>query len=486
MIEIDEKKILKITGIICIAIALCSLMLFMPSVQDKIILFGEKLAGKQLNYVVWKSRFVSYESFFLFSLFPFGCFVYFLIPFLKSLPAKNKNLCGIFVLILTILNVISIFSLYAHGLGWSDFYGQTRLCAYTLHGVNPFPIAGDSLAHIEKLGVVPQHFSTTPWGLLLGNIFYPGFLPLTASRIYFILLNFIAIISVAFSVHKKLAEKQTYVRFGIPMLALTSFTFWHALHQGNAGGIICCLIILAILWHNDFPVLSGIALAFAMVKPQISALVCLSFLLQRKYKPIFVAALIDIAAWLFVALIVRTSPVQLVRDFLSVATDSKTANNFKGIATILKGLISDSHILPLSMSIGIIFVLIFHFLLKNKQSSLYAFFPACIAAYFWSYSYGNDRFILFIPLMLAIFFLEDAKSAQKQVLWFFISVIFSLGSFRGVRTITRIFHLSFSPQQLEELVTTSYSILLIFISVIMLIKLNRAKGIAHETTTPRI
>ncbi len=57
---------LKITKIFCIILGFCSLIIFVPSIRNLIIIFGEKYMGRSLNHWLWNARLIKWEiQFFL-------------------------------------------------------------------------------------------------------------------------------------------------------------------------------------------------------------------------------------------------------------------------------------------------------------------------------------------------------------------------------------------------------------------------------------
>ena len=324
--------------------------------------------------------------------------------------------------------------LYDNTSVYNDFLGQWKLCAYTLRGIDPYPIIGAKIPKIEELGIIPADWGTTPYGLLLGNLFYAGFLamsmaaqipstPLTIGKdltayratnatfepaeIYFIVINGILLLATAiiiFQTFKNLSHK-----FALPACLLAIFSTAQLIpliNTGNASSIICCLLILICFLQEDYPKLSGILLAFAMVKPQLALIFCLPLLLMRRFKIIFIAAAIDIAAWLIVSFMVNTSPITLLTEFLS--TGAGGATSYAGIFTLFT---ASNHNLAmeLSMLAGIIYVCICHKFLSDCKISAFKFFPACIAATFWCYSFYNDFYILILPAMVCVYVMIESR-----------------------------------------------------------------------------
>ena len=143
-----------------------------------------------------------------------------------------------------------------------------------------------------------------------------------------------------------------------------------------------------------------------MVKPQVALIFCLPLLLMRRFKILFIAAAIDIAAWLIVSLMVNTSPITLLTEF--VAAGAGGDKSYAGIFTLFT---ASNHNLAmeLSMLAGIIYVCICHKFLSGCKISAFKFFPACIAATFWSYSFYNDFYILILPVIICVYVMIESR-----------------------------------------------------------------------------
>ena len=346
---------------------------------------------------------------------------------------------------------------------YQDFLGQWKLCAYVLHGVNPYPLIGAEIPKIKELGIIPADWGTTPYGLLLGNLFYAGFLamstaafipstPMTigkdltayratnatfeSAEIYFIVINVILLLATAIIVFQTF--KNLSLKFALPACLLAIFSAVQLIplvNTGNASSIICCLLILISFLQEDHPKLSGILLAFAMVKPQLALIFCLTLLLMRRFKILFIAAAIDIAAWLIVSLMVNTSPITLLTEF--VAAGAGGDKSYAGIFTLFT---ASNHNLAmeLSMLAGIIYVYICHKFLSDCKISAFKFFPACIAATFWCYSFYNDFYILVLPVIVCVYVMIESKEIAIP---FGAALFMTFGIFLWIKFTIEIFKL---------------------------------------------
>ena len=388
------------------------------------------------------------------------------------------------VAVLLIINVCYIVATVIRGgLNFGDFTGQRILCAYVLKGINPFPQLGITPPLLPDVGVVPSAFSTTPWGLVLGNLFYPAYMPLGAGKVYIVVFYVLLLLFATYSLVQHFSECSLDFKAVVMMLALTSQNVLVTVVNFNAGSSICLLLVLACLYCDERPMLAGIALAFAMVKPQAAGLFCLAFLLQKRIKPLVVAAVIDLLAWVAASVMVKTLPLTLLAQFFSCGVGGESGA-FYGIFTLL---LSPNVSTYVSMIAGIAFVVVLDLAWRRKRLSVpaenfFRFYPASIATVFWCYIRGYDLFTLVIPTFLCLWIMLNERSRLAQFFWFCMGAYCYLE-----RSIVRAFGLSvtklFIPGEVEyfsKYGATLYSLGLIAISLVMLKKLNG--GGLHDGT----
>ena len=280
-----------------------------------------------------------------------------------------------------------------------DFHGQWALCAYTLRGVDPYSITGLTVPTIEEIGIIPAIWSTSPWGLVLGNFFYPGFMKINDAANYFLVLNFLFL---AITAH----ILKTHFDFALKALPAFLASFFISVHFGNAGGVICCLLILACLLADSRAILAGVMLSLAMVKPQVALPICFALLLRKNFKVLTIAALIDFAAWGAAALITNQSPITLLKEFLAVDTGGGVF--FAGLFTLVFPA-DKSLAMGLSMLAGVIFIW-----MTFRDEKYFWACPACLTTTFFAYSFHNEFFILILPALICI---NLASRTDKKFFW---------------------------------------------------------------------
>ena len=154
----------------------------------------------------------------------------------------------------------------------------------------------DGVNLIPEIGTIGAGFHATPWGCLLQTVFYGGFLNYEASRIYFVAANFVVLIIASLVLYSKSRRLPGNLGTWALILSLLSADYMTSLYLCNAGGMVAAFMLTAWLISDEHEYLSGVLLGFAMIKPQDAVIVCLVFLMMRKFKPLIVAAAIDVSA----------------------------------------------------------------------------------------------------------------------------------------------------------------------------------------------
>lgn len=300
---------------------------------------------------------------------------------------------------LFLLYIVACIILFFFLIGYvpSDLPGHWRICKYTLEGYNPYLLIGkESL--IPSIGQIPRGFSTVPWSCVFGNLFYGGFMPLSWATTYIFVLHFGALFFLIYILYHKfyplLSGKALAV---LILLPCTHFSFTYSLSYSNSGGIICCILIIALLISHEHPLTAGVLLGLSMMKPQIAAISGLVFLLNKQWKVLTLASIIVMSGWISTAIITSTPLLELLLQTFNSGTAEIT--QYLGLLNNLKYFnVNSKLILLLNMAIGAVYVIILYFYIKKQSSdafqSPFIYVPACIASTFWIYKNGTDYSIL--------------------------------------------------------------------------------------------
>ena len=298
-----------------------------------------------------------------------------------------------------------------------DLEGQRALCAYTLHGIDPFPQIGVEPPLLPDVGVIPREWGTVPWGLILSNIFYPAFLSIDAATNYFLALNVIVLSATALVFYD--AARKISPSLGVLSIALfilpASF-MWSTLRSLNAGGMICCLVLICCVIVDRRPLLTGVLLSIAMIKPQTALPLCILFLMQGRWKVLLTAAAIDLGAWLTASALTATDPITLLLEMFNANIGG--THHFRGLMRLF--FLTDSAMtMYSSMAVGVLFLL----LTPRRSTGFMSMHTACVVPLFWSYTTGNDMFVLVLPTLCCLHLMLERRAERLK--WFLTGMFFN-------------------------------------------------------------
>ena len=363
------------------------------------------------------------------------------------------------LIFIAVLSMFSFWWLLRDGLAWYDFPQQWPCCAYTLRGIDIYIFRGTEDL-IPEIGKITSGFHATPWGLVLQNIFYGGFLPYGTAEKYFIVVNIIVLIITSYILYGK--TKNISIGLGIYALvmSLLSVDFLIGLHAGNAGAVVCAFLVTAWALRDEHEYIAGILAGIAMMKPQDALIVCFAFLLHRNYKLLITAAIVDIAAWFTLSVIVHKGMFELLWEFL-FASERQT-----GFVAGIFHPFFENYVTSLIMSMlsGIIFVFLLYKYLPADMPGLFKAYPACMASVFWCYSYSTDCYILIVPAILCIWLMMLHHSKFKRMFWFLSAVYCSNAVSTWSRMLTIVSMLYSTTWYVTK---TIYGLGLIIIGIIM-------------------
>lgn len=359
---------------------------------------------------------------------------------------------------------------------YQDLKVQREFCAYVLNGFDPYVYRGAENPPAPGLGLIGNGFHASPWGSFLGNLFYPGYLNYEQSRTYFIIISSLILILVSCVIYREAKKFSKDLAVIALLLSITSIDFLVSVHMGNAGFAISSLIIIAYIFCDEHPYLSGIFLGIAMIKPQSALLFCLAFLMMKKFVPLIIAGVIDILAWLGTSLLVNKGMIELLREFFLSPEHAGMPN--AGLFSLCFE--NQYHSIVLSMITGIIFVILLYTFMPKKIPNCFKFFPFCIASSFWCYSYVYDKYIHLIPAVICIYLYSviNAKSIFTRFFFFAFALYCTYSSIiRSVirRALAVFFNIpvdNFNPLS-TQLPNTIYEIGFIVLGILIILELRK-------------
>lgn len=335
----------------------------------------------------------------------------------------KKNMTVLLIAMLSLcFGVCVILFFILDGYTKTDITGHWRICRYAIEGYNPYLLIGQP-AQVESIGKIPEAFSTVPWSCIFGSVFYGGFLPLNVAYVYIFVMHFAALAALLVVFYNSFKDNFSAKHFIVMLLIpVAHFSFMYSTHFGNAGGIISCMLMIAFLIGKNHPYIAGVLLGFSMMKPQLSAIICIVYLLNKQFKVLFTAAGIVLAGWAATCIFTSTNPVELLLQTFSSGTAAST--QYLGLLNNLKYFGVDSKIILLiNVAIGCIYTVSLYAYLRKKtdisSNSLFLYVPACLASTFWIYKNGTDYMIIaFATIFFCLLCLEKKMTFFEYIVSF--------------------------------------------------------------------
>lgn len=266
---------------------------------------------------------------------------------------------------------------------------------------------------------------TWPWTYILGIVIHGAFFDLATSKLYSCVLYLIIISSTSIVVCNTIATKSKSIKLSVILVFLSSWYYVYLVCAFNQGSLVCLLIILALALIDEYPILTGIIMAFAMAKAQIALPFFVFFFFRKKWKTIFTSMAIVMGAWILYCFLTASTPMEQLGYLLFKRTAAGAGDlsylRFGMFDFILLFDNSKSFIsLILSIVVGL-FLLVFLELkvipleMKKKYTYL-SFWPASICCLLWFYTTKCDYLILtIVALGLMEWWIKSQRSMQDTL-----------------------------------------------------------------------
>ena len=118
------------------------------------------------------------------------------------------------------------------------------------------------------------------------------------------------------------------------ILPAAHFSYVYSLWWGNEAGIICLLMIDAIMIISRHPYIAGVLISLCMCKPQIAGIICIMFLVRGHVKAVLTGAVICFAAWAGASVMTGIPMMQLLSECFSSGIYSPN-DNYTGLFHVL-------------------------------------------------------------------------------------------------------------------------------------------------------
>ena len=359
---------------------------------------------------------------------------------------KNKGLFSdnriiILCLFAAISFAVSIFLVIHNGINGVDAYYYWVNSAYFSRGYNlewvkQTGFVLDSIGDMQGVGVLP-------YGRVLHNFLFPGFLSYKVAYLYnWFLIVFITLLllinTYKWIVSKNFFSNQLYSAVAAVCFVMIPWLWPGYLRAGNPGGLIALMAILAAFYVEKNENIAALLIAFSLIKPQIGGMYLIVLFLIKEYrlvaKTVGIIAISELIHFIYVGIMnhVRgiywpiglNSLVIIFEGYAGKDAEKErgiTWHLYYGIFNLLKEVgVPVIIVLGLSMIAGVIFA--FCILKYVKSSSemygdyVVIFAIASLASLFWFYKSECDNIVLIMCNMPLLYYLKDSKVSVKKTI----------------------------------------------------------------------
>lgn len=294
----------------------------------------------------------------------------------KLLNSKNLMIA---MLIITICLFIQRFNFYIINMGIDPCdLGLRRLESYSiLKGINPLEMQGHNLSEFGVGTTQAQEIGYMPWGYVYNILLTTPFLNPKTQVVLGYTIMILINLAQAYVLWKLLSNKKFQKIERVVILAQI-YLGLPSLIQFKAGNISfitpsLMLIALLLLPNKKYENLQIVLMTLLLIKPQITCLVMLVYLIYRPIKTLISCQIFIGIPWIVQQILTKTDPISLLLSQWGAGTENYNSGVTKGFLSpyIRAGLIDDQVAMIITMQLQIIAVLIWiRYLDKVKQTGL--------------------------------------------------------------------------------------------------------------------
>lgn len=367
----------------------------------------------------------------------------------KLLNSKNLMIA---MLIITICLFIQRFNFYIINMGIDPCdLGLRRIESYSiLKGINPLEMRGHNLSEFGVGKTQTQEIGYMPWGYVYNILLTTPFLNPKTQVILGYTIMILINLAQAYVLWKLLGNKK-FQKLERAVILAQIYLGLPSLIQFKAGNISfitpsLMLIDLLLLPNKKYENLQIVLTTLLLIKPQITCLVMLVYLIYRPIKALISCQIFIGVPWIIQQILTKTDPISLLLSQWGAGTENYNSGVTKGFLNpyIRAGLIDDQVAMIITMQLQIIAVLVWvKYLDKVKQAGLKineiskniadiddtVIYLKCslplILCIFWMYVNPIDYTIPFIQLILLMTYYKNLGLQMKieniiQAVWIHI------------------------------------------------------------------
>lgn len=299
----------------------------------------------------------------------------------------------IFILLILMITYFAIGSYRYWILGPFDLHDRWAEIQYFIRGIDPFDIVMGTTEDLSEIGKVSSYGGYVPWAYILALPLVPP-LPYGVVKFWYfgvMLFSFLITFFLFYQYCRRLGLSCNHSLL-ISSAALCNWGLVYGLRWGQYSlPVLAALTVYMIAIERNKPILGGVSLSIAMIKPQVAFLFGFVAIAKKKWRLLAVAIFIVITSWIAVAAWLDKS----IWSLLAVKANQNTAiGYYYGLFNEI--IINSQHRELWILSSGIFFIILMVLVtfLQSGRSITYHMAIAGLASTMWTYSGPYDSIVL--------------------------------------------------------------------------------------------
>lgn len=303
-----------------------------------------------------------------------------------------------------------------------DLHDRWAEIQYFSRGIDPFDVASGKTDIIHGIGKVSDFGGYTPWAYVFAMPLVP-LIPYEMLRFWYFGVMIVSLLITFFVLYRQcnqlgLSCEQSLL---ITVAALCNWALVFGMRWGQYSlPVLAALTIYMIAIKKSWPILGGLSLAFAMIKPQVAFLFGFVAIAKKQWKILMIAIITVIAVWI-------GSAVWLGKPILSLlaakATQNVAAGYYYGLFDVIIRNSQHRESWLLLQGILLIIAVMFVALLQSKKSVEYHMAIAAVASTMWTYSGVYDSLVLAFMMYYLLLQYYCQQTNYKSVMLLIASAV---------------------------------------------------------------
>ncbi|MCX6136303.1 MAG: hypothetical protein NTV54_02255 [Ignavibacteriales bacterium] len=293
-----------------------------------------------------------------------------------------------------------------------DLHDRWAEIQYFIRGIDPFDVAVGKADIIHGVGKVSEFGGYTPWAYIFAIPLVPP-VPYEVVQFWYFGMM-LSSFSITFLLLLQYSKRFGLSRDQSLLICATAVCNWALVYSMRWGQyslpVLAALTLYMVAVKKTWPVLGGLSLAFAMIKPQVAFLFGFVAIAKKQWELLLIAIMTVSAAWVGAAFWVGKPILSMLA---AKAKQNIEIGYYYGLFDVF--IRTSHHRESWLLLSGVLFVTIMMLaaLLQSRKSVEYHMAVAAVASTMWTYSGVYDSLVL--AFMMYYFMLQYYRQHTNYI-----------------------------------------------------------------------